>query len=63
MRKMPAPKRTFPTPNCLEQIARDILDLETLDTRKSDGLDFKEQAVWQIKAALEAAYNLGRESR
>jgi len=43
-------------------IARETLHLETLDTRRSDGLDFSDQAVWQIKAALEAAYEAGRAS-
>lgn len=47
----------------LTEIATQILDLETLDTRKSDRLDFHELAVWQIKAALEAAYNAGREGK
>jgi hypothetical protein len=41
-------------------IARNILDIETLETRKSDSLDFHELAVWQIKAALEMAYLMGR---
>ena len=43
----------------LANIAATILDLETLDTRKSDRLDFHELAVWQIKKALEAAYAAG----
>lgn len=37
-------------------IAKEILGLETLDTRNSDSLDFSEQAVWTLRAALEAAY-------
>ncbi len=47
----------------LANIATTILDLETLDTRKSDRLDFQELAVWQIKKALEAAYAAGREAK
>ena len=47
----------------LANIAATILDLETLDTRKSDRLDFHELAVWQIKKALEAAYEAGREAK
>lgn len=31
----------------------------TLKTRKSDRLDFKEIAVWQIKEILEQAYEEG----
>ncbi len=41
------------------EIARTILGLDTLETRKSDGLDFSDQAVWTLKAALLAAYEAG----
>lgn len=44
----------------IERIAREILDLETLETRRMDSLDFKEQAVWSIAKALDAAYEAGR---
>lgn len=43
----------------LTKIAKKYLGLKTLKTQNADGLDFKEQAVWQIKDALEAAYKLG----
>ncbi len=33
---------------------------ETLETRKSNSLDFSDCAVWNIEAALEAAYALGK---
>ena len=46
--------------NEIEKIAAQILGIETLETRKMDSLDFSDQAVWQIKEALEAAYNAGR---
>lgn len=46
----------------LQRIAKTILDLETLETRNSDSLDFKEQAVWNIKEALEQAYRAGQQS-
>ena len=46
----------------IEKIARKILGLETLETRKSDSLDFHDVAVWSIHEALEAAYNAGREA-
>jgi hypothetical protein len=39
-----------------------ILRIETLETRKSDRLDFKEVAVWNVKQALEMAYEAGRKS-
>ena len=47
----------------LERIAREQLDLETLEQRKSDHLDFHDLAVWQIRAALDAAYEAGRQAR
>jgi hypothetical protein len=48
------------TPNALiEKIAKDILKLETLETRNSDSLDFSDQAVWTLRRALEAAYAAG----
>ena len=48
--------------NEINKIAKDITWVETLETRNSDDLDFHTLAVWQIKEALEAAYNKGRES-
>lgn len=44
----------------LEEIALEVLGLETLETRNASELDFKEQAVWQIKEALEQAYRAGQ---
>jgi hypothetical protein len=35
-------------------------NIETLETRNSDGLDFHDVAVWAIRNALEAAYEAGR---
>ena len=43
-------------------IAEDVLGIETLDTRKSDGLDFHDLAVAQIRKALNAAYEAGRKT-
>jgi len=43
----------------LERIAREILSVQTLETRNSDSLDFSEQAVWTLRRALEAAYEAG----
>lgn len=37
--------------------------LETLETRKSDVLDFHDLSVWEIKAALLAAFEAGRASK
>jgi len=44
------------------KIAKQHLRIETLETRKSDSLDFHDVAVWCIKDALEAAYEAGRKS-
>jgi len=46
----------------LASIAAKHLGLETLETRNSDRLDFSDQAVWAIRAALEAAYEAGRKA-
>jgi len=40
-------------------IARAHLGIETLETRKSDRLDFHDVSVWGVKAALLAAYQAG----
>jgi hypothetical protein len=39
----------------LTGIARQHLDLETLETRNSDSLDFHDLAVWGIRAAGQEA--------
>ena len=46
----------------LERIAKQYLDIETLETRKSDSLDFHDVAVWGVRKALKAAYDAGRQS-
>ena len=43
----------------IEQIATEHLDIPTLKTRNMDDLDFHEVAVWQVKTALNAAYDTG----
>jgi hypothetical protein len=35
--------------------------IETLETRRSDSLDFHDVAVWCLRDALEAAFNAGLE--
>ena len=50
-----------PIDKLLADIASKHLDIETLQTRKSDSLDFHEVAVWTLRAALEAAFNAGVE--
>lgn len=46
----------------LEAIAREHLGFADLATRNSDSLDFRDVAVWAAKAALEAAYEAGRQA-
>lgn len=43
----------------LAAIAKETLHIDTLETRKSDTLDFHDVAVWSVKAALDAAYRAG----
>jgi PIN domain nuclease of toxin-antitoxin system len=40
----------------VSKIAKNVLDIETLETRKSDSLDFHDVAVWELKKALRMAY-------
>ena len=47
--------------NILTLIAQKHLGIETLETRKSDSLDFRDTAVWCIRDALEAAFIAGAE--
>lgn len=44
----------------LTKVAKEILGLETLETRGQDSLDFHDLAVWNIQQALVEAYNCGR---
>tara|TARA_B100000925_G_C21765731_1_gene369769 strand:+ start:396 stop:626 length:231 start_codon:yes stop_codon:yes gene_type:complete len=46
----------------VNEIAQRILGIDTLQTRKSDSLDFHDVAVWNIKEALEAAFEAGRKA-
>ena len=43
----------------LTRIAREHLHVETLETRRSDRLDFHDLAIWCLKDALAAAYQAG----
>jgi hypothetical protein len=43
-------------------IAKEALGIETLETRRSDDLDFYDLSVWQIQEALKAAYAAGKAS-
>ena len=46
----------------LTAIANEHLGIPTLEARHSDSLDFHNVAVWQVKSALEAAYDTGQQS-
>jgi uncharacterized membrane protein len=50
---------TQPDTNALAAIAKQHLRIDTLETRKSDSLDFHDVAVWNVRAALEAAFMAG----
>jgi hypothetical protein len=49
-----------PTDKQLETIARQHMSIETLEARNHDSLDFHTVSVWEVKAALAAAYEAGR---
>ncbi len=54
------PSKKEPTlDELLAAIAKETLHIDTLETRKSDSLDFHDVAVWSVKAALKAAYRAG----
>ena len=44
------------------RIAQEELQVETLEQRWSDNLDFYDIPVWEIKKALERAYEAGQKS-
>ena len=46
----------------LEITRRHFTNIETLETRRSGSLDFHDVAVWEVRAALEAAYRAGQAS-
>ena len=47
----------------LSEIAQKHLGIPTLETRKSDRLDFHDVAVWSVRDALAAAFESGAQSR
>jgi hypothetical protein len=54
---------TNPIIRAFEAIARETLGIETLETRRSDRLDFHDVSVWGVLEALTRAYELGRQQR
>ena len=53
-------KTAAPSEALLLEIAAKHFFLETLETRRSDSLDFHDVAIWAMRAALEDAYEAGR---
>lgn len=47
----------------VSKIAKDYLNVETLEKRNRDALDFHDCAVWSIRDALVAAFEAGRTSK
>lgn len=45
----------------LGTIAINALGIETLETRFSGSLDFHEVSVWQLRQALRAAFDAGKQ--
>ena len=43
----------------ISDIARRHLRIDTLETRKSDSLDFHDISVWSVRTALFVAYDAG----
>lgn len=43
----------------LDEISREVLQIDTLETQGVDRLDFHHIAVWQLKEALDQAYAAG----
>ncbi|ABK45316.1 conserved hypothetical protein [Magnetococcus marinus MC-1] len=51
-----------PEAGIFSRIALDYLFIDTLETRKSDSLDFHNVSVWGVQSALEAAFQAGVEA-
>ena len=51
------------TDKVLEGIAKKNFNVDTLQTRNSDSLDFHDVAIWSIKSALEEAFLAGQLSK
>jgi len=43
----------------IEKVAKEQLGIENTNTRHSDALDFHTLSVWEVRAAIEAAYRTG----
>jgi hypothetical protein len=57
--KAESPPTMKPVDAILTAIANEHLGISTLETRRSDNLDFREVSVWGAHAALKAAFDAG----
>ena len=57
---MTTPAKPAPEALLLGIALKHFPNIETLETRNSDGLDFHDVAVWSIRDALEAAFAAGQ---
>lgn len=57
---MATPAKPAPEALLLGIALKHFPNIETLETRNSDGLDFHDVAVWAIRDALEAAFAAGQ---
>ena len=57
---MTTPAKPAPEALLLGIALKHFPNIETLETRNSDCLDFHDVAVWAIRNALEAAYAAGQ---
>jgi hypothetical protein len=53
---------TIKMEKAITKIAVDRLEIETLERRGSDSLDFHDVSVWALKEMLEKAYKAGMEA-
>ena len=56
---IPIPQPT-PPDELLAQTSKRYLGIKTLEIQNSDSLDFHDVSVWNVKAALEAAWKAGK---
>lgn len=56
---MAMPKLSEAAEQAIENIALEILDVESLEYRMIRSKDYREITVWQLRRALQAAYLAG----
>lgn len=63
MNKQTTPASSNKLDALFTQIAQRHLNVDSLQTRNSDRLDFHDVSVWGIRSALEAAFEAGAQAR